>query len=109
MTIDKLTKLINNLPEDIGLAVKKLIAKGPNELTTSQYQLIQKGLSEEVFQEWLSIHTEIDMQQEETELLLAWLNSDFVDKPHLYEGWKQNELKRRVEAELSRIYGFSEL
>jgi hypothetical protein len=109
MKIDKLTKLINNLPDGTGIAVKKLIAKGPNELTTSQYQLIQKGLSEEVFQEWLTIHTEIDLQQEETQLLLAWLNSDFVDRPHLYEGWKQNELKRRVEVEMSRIYGFPEL
>jgi hypothetical protein len=107
-TIDKLTKLINILPDGTGLAIKKLIAKGPKELTQAQYQLIQKGLSEKVFQEWLTIHNEIDLEQEETELLLAWLNSEFVDKPHLYEGWKQNELKRRVEVEMRRVYGFPE-
>ena len=104
-TIEAIKKIVNILPEGTGLAVRKLIAKGPKELTEAQYQLVQKGLSKEIFEEWLLVHSQIDLEQEETELLISWLNSEFGDKPHLYEGWKQNELKRRIEEELRKIYG----
>jgi hypothetical protein len=42
---DKLQHFANELPSYFGIAVKKLILTPIDDLTTPQFQLIQKGLS----------------------------------------------------------------
>ena len=107
--LDKLQKFSNDLPSSFGIAVKKLMLTPIDELTTAQFQLIHKGLSQELFDEWLELHVDLKLDNEETELLIAWLNSPYSDQPHLYEGWKQNEIKRIIERKLSQDFGFETL
>jgi hypothetical protein len=103
---NKLQEFANELPSYFGIAVKKLMLTPLEDLTTAQFQLIQKGLSEDLFQEWLDIQGELKLQREETELLTAWLSSPFADKPHLYEGWKMNEIKRILQHKLIQQFNF---
>ena len=107
--LDKLQKFSNDLPSVFGIAVKKLMLTPIDDLTTPQFQLIHKGLSTELFQEWLELHVELKLNTEETELLTAWINSPYSDQPHLYEGWKQIEIIRILERKLSQNFGFETL
>jgi hypothetical protein len=107
--LDKLQNFANELPSFFGLAVKKLMLTPIDDLTTAQFQLIHKGLSEELLQQWLELHVDLKLDTEETELLTAWINSPYSDSPHLYEGWKQNEIKRILERKLSQDFGFETL
>lgn len=104
--LDKLQNFANELPSFFGIAVKKLMLTPIDELTTAQFQLIHKGLSKELFDEWLELHVDLKLNTEETELLTAWLKSPYATQPHLYEGWKQNEIKRILERKLSQEFGF---
>jgi len=104
---DKLQHFANELPSYFGIAVKKLILTPIDDLTTPQFQLIQKGLSSELFDEWLELHVQLKLQTEETELLTAWLNSEFSDRPELYEGWKMNYIKRTLETKLYDTFNFN--
>lgn len=107
--LDKLQNFSKELPSYFGLAVKKLMLTPIDDLTTAQFQLIHKSLSEELFEQWLDLHVELKLDSEETELLLAWINSPYSDQPHLYEGWKQNKIKSILERKLSQDFGFETL
>jgi uncharacterized protein YlaN (UPF0358 family) len=103
---DKLQKFSSELPSYFGIAVKKLILTPIDELTTPQFQLIQKGLSTQLFEEWIELHVQLKLQREETELLTAWLSSPFSDRPELYEGWKMNYIKSTLETKLYDDFNF---
>jgi hypothetical protein len=104
--LDKLQKFSSELPSYFGIAVKKLMLTPIEDLTTAQFQLIQKGLSQELFQQWLELHVDLKLAGEETELLTAWINSPFSDRPELYEGWKMNYIKSTLETKLYDDFNF---
>jgi hypothetical protein len=103
---DKLKEFSDSMPSYFGIAVKKLILTPIDELSTPQFQLIQKGLSTELFEEWIELHVQLKLQREETELLTAWINSPFSDRPELYEGWKMNYIKSTLETKLYDDFNF---